>query len=622
MSLIAWYPLITNGVNQGLDNTNLSTMGSIPYSAGKIGNAASFSGNAANCLHRPGFKLTDNFTWACWIKITASSSANQFILSEGRDDEKYGMNLVIHSSGSIKLMYGTNSSLTILSSSSLNTWYHIAISVSSVKGIKCYVNGTLTASGVFVKPDYTYSSDRFTVGKMSYSYTSTTNYFPFNGAINDIRIYNHALSTKEVKEISKGLVLHFSFNDIGFENIASNIIEFDKSGFLNNGTKVGALAYSNNTPRYNTCLVFGNNKYITFQNPINSSSTEFSISCWAKFNSISGNSTFCTMRTKVGNGIAFFRIGANFRLDDNSQATFSSYTIPVNTWIHIVVTRNNTSKKLYINGELKQTINTVGDMNNIYSIGSIGASSNSGTNFNNFTDGSYSDFRIYATALSADDIKELYQIPLAVDKVGNSYAYGYLEKESPNISKTGILENKEINESSIVNYIEKAYQGKSYSYTPSTGNNSCMNNIIVNYSDYTPGEKLYVKIDVEWSGFDETNTSGTFNIYFQGSQYSTSSGSFIWSGTNYACSALNKAQPLKNLVLSSTTGKKTIVGSFISNTYPSEYNRAYIGIRTDYSNGTAKLKISNAEVIPEKYYISNNFQMGKNYLTANQIIEY
>ena len=34
-----------------------------------------------------------------------------------------------------------------------------------------------------------------------------------NGFLNDVRIYDHCLSDKEVEEISKGLVLHYKLDD-------------------------------------------------------------------------------------------------------------------------------------------------------------------------------------------------------------------------------------------------------------------------------------------------------------------------------------------------------------------------------------------------------------------------
>jgi hypothetical protein len=36
--------------------------------------------------------------------------------------------------------------------------------------------------------------------------------------ISDFRLYNHALSNAEVKELSKGLILHYTFNDPLLEN--------------------------------------------------------------------------------------------------------------------------------------------------------------------------------------------------------------------------------------------------------------------------------------------------------------------------------------------------------------------------------------------------------------------
>lgn len=200
-----------------------------------------------------------------------------------------------------------------------------------------------------------------------------------------------------------------------------NII-YDTSGYENNGSVIDSTCptWLSDTPRYKGSYVFnGNNQYLKFQNPITSSSTDFTISCWVKFDDITGNSTICTMRTAVGNGIALFKIGNKIRFDDNGQCTFSDYTISANEWIHVVVTRSSSCKNLYINGVLKQTKNMVGDMKLISNVGTIGASSQSGNGISNYLNGQLSDFRIYATALDNQTIEELYKVGALVDNNGN-----------------------------------------------------------------------------------------------------------------------------------------------------------------------------------------------------------
>jgi hypothetical protein len=51
--------------------------------------------------------------------------------------------------------------------------------------------------------------------------------------LNDVRIYDHALSKKEIEEIYKALALHYKL-----DNTINNII-YDCSGYHNDGTVIG-----------------------------------------------------------------------------------------------------------------------------------------------------------------------------------------------------------------------------------------------------------------------------------------------------------------------------------------------------------------------------------------------
>ena len=81
-----------------------------------------------------------------------------------------------------------------------NAWSHIC-AVWDNGTARIYVNGAqvATSTGTCTSTNWAYDT--------VIARSSSTRYY------NDIRIYNHALSVKEVKEISKGLVLHYNFED-------------------------------------------------------------------------------------------------------------------------------------------------------------------------------------------------------------------------------------------------------------------------------------------------------------------------------------------------------------------------------------------------------------------------
>lgn len=224
MSLQVWLPLNGDLRNQGVTNTVPELVGTgITYVNGKTGRVASFPNNCASYISFPGLKLQTG-SIAAWIKILGEGSgAYQYILSEGRDTGSIGTNIWAAKAGTT--LYARSHKVNITYTNfNLNTWYHVAMTFGN-NALKLYINGELFSSVSYTEnTDYAQSTDRFVLGKMSYNYNQTSNYFPFNGQLSDVRIYNHVLSPKEVKEISKGLVLHYQLKDLGSTEQHKNLL--------------------------------------------------------------------------------------------------------------------------------------------------------------------------------------------------------------------------------------------------------------------------------------------------------------------------------------------------------------------------------------------------------------
>lgn len=205
-----------------------------------------------------------------------------------------------------------------------------------------------------------------------------------------------------------------------YDNIVPDI-----SGYQNNATVKDSTSptWSDDSPRYLGSYKFdGENQYISGLSPISNDTKEFTISFWTKLNNVPNTMAFYTARVGIGNGVALFLINKNIRFDDNVQSTFNyTYDISSNKWTHLCVTRNNTSKKLYVNGKLVDSTSKVGDMQNIGKYFTIGSSegADNGIGTDNFLNGNISDFRIYATALSELDVLNLYQSSASLDSQGN-----------------------------------------------------------------------------------------------------------------------------------------------------------------------------------------------------------
>ena len=199
-----------------------------------------------------------------------------------------------------------------------------------------------------------------------------------------------------------------------------NII-YDVSGYCNNGTINGALTISNNTPKYRFATIFDGNT-ASIKIPFNDmvKDRNYTISVWT-YKSQIGTKTYQTILGGPGGFELEARSGSGtdplFRIHNWGGGT-TPYEF--NKWYHFCFVHTDTNSKLYINGELKIT----GSYNNVptgnYFIGAWNTATQQ-----NF-DGLMSDFRIYTTALSADDILELYNTPVHLTSNGALLTSGEL----------------------------------------------------------------------------------------------------------------------------------------------------------------------------------------------------
>jgi fibronectin type 3 domain-containing protein len=169
---------------------------------GKYGNALSFNGSSSYVdLGNPtALRLTGSMTIEAWIKAAANpaddgqivaksnnSSGWQFKTTPDTGPETFGI-AVSGSSSSHAQRYST----TVRN---LNTWYHVAgVYDATARTLSLYVNGVLssgTLSGT-VPSSQVNSGVNVNIGRR-------TGGFYFNGVIDEVRIYNRALSQQEIQ---------------------------------------------------------------------------------------------------------------------------------------------------------------------------------------------------------------------------------------------------------------------------------------------------------------------------------------------------------------------------------------------------------------------------------------
>ena len=205
MSLQVWLPLNGDLHNQGLSGElSITNNGATVANEGKISGSCYYFNSKTLVL--PSYSTTRSICF--WVKAAKTNSTIAFV------DYQSKLGFGFNSSGYIIPNSGSGSTIKMYSSDNFksNEWNHVAlIRDDDFTDVLLYLNGVLQT---------TRSSTNAwgnTVDGCYFGGRSTGTYMTCY--INDIRIYDHALSAKEVEELAKGLVLHYPLND-GANNIS------------------------------------------------------------------------------------------------------------------------------------------------------------------------------------------------------------------------------------------------------------------------------------------------------------------------------------------------------------------------------------------------------------------
>lgn len=217
MSLIHWWPL--NGDTQDkIGNKHGTLLGTATLTeSGKLGTCLSAGDgtqitagvNVANCNLLD--EISDKYSAAMWIKVhgTHVHYEGAFISSGNWNNQRWTFGINQANNRIQPLTNASNQNFISLGKTLVtDQWYHVVTTYEDGKAY-LYLDGELIGSVTATAP-YQSSATNLCIGRETYA----SGYFSFNGDICDVRIYDHALSQAEVKELSKALVVHYTFDDI------------------------------------------------------------------------------------------------------------------------------------------------------------------------------------------------------------------------------------------------------------------------------------------------------------------------------------------------------------------------------------------------------------------------
>ena len=369
------------------------------WTDGKSGNALEFDGvnDYVSCGSDSSLELKE-FTYCAWIKPATISPQYQQIIGKSSIWNKGFFVSYGHLRGCVA-QSSTNATAVKYNTVTANTWQHVAMTYANNE-VKLYLNGTLLATA-----NTTGAGDIVSTSESSLLISSQS--YPFNGLMDDVRVYSRALSANDINNIYRDAPLQLRFR---LDEPSDSLTAIDFSGLGNNGALTN---FSTSTcwvsGKSGNALEFdGSDSYVNCGNKSSVELKEFTYTAWvmphtvsSQYQQIIGKNSIWHKGFFISYGDLRGRVGQS-----NSAATAIKYNaIIANTWQHVAMTYANNEIKLYLNGQLLSATTTLGS-------GTVTSTSSYNLLLSSSScpfDGLMDDVRIYPRALNETEIGKIYQ---------------------------------------------------------------------------------------------------------------------------------------------------------------------------------------------------------------------
>lgn len=337
--------------------------------------------------------LAGSFTVECWFNCEPGGTGTLF--------GKNGFRLMLESSGDKvrgRMQTNNNTKLYTRFSSSMETnkWYHLACSYSTTTNVMSfYINGNLDTTTTGANYGPVAGTDSVLIG--------TSPYGSFKGMIDDIRVWNRALTAAEISKnmrnpyvgaigsqsqnFGTGLVMSATF-DFTYSSGGGLYFYDGYNNYTNQGaTSVNIGLQPSTTLNVNSSLDLTAPGYVRMPNNADIQFTgQVTAEAWIyPLNSASGSSQYIV---KKGNDYSFYLDGSGKLRFIFSAVGSSVQTIPSNRWTHIAITCTPTGAGyLYVNGEYDSGYNFGTQPSPGTDTLFIGSSGNFLQQFNGYVDG-------------------------------------------------------------------------------------------------------------------------------------------------------------------------------------------------------------------------------------------